>query len=174
MLDLDDLAAGMPAVTPELGVALAQAGAVCLELEGHQQGALVSVAGALAAAHELRWSPMTPQMARSYNEETRATDLGAVGLALLLMRDITGLTAVSQSRLGTGFDYWLGDDVVGDLPLAGQVRLEVSGIRHGAAHDVTRRVREKLAQTHGSDGTRKPAYAVVVEFSAPLAKVALR
>ena len=38
MLDLNDLGAGQPGLTAQLGGAMAQAGAVCLEHEGHIPG----------------------------------------------------------------------------------------------------------------------------------------
>ena len=38
MLDLNELKAGLPAITPVWGSALAEAASVCLETQGHRQG----------------------------------------------------------------------------------------------------------------------------------------
>jgi len=38
MLNLNELGEGLPAITPAFGRALAEAGGICLESEGHVEG----------------------------------------------------------------------------------------------------------------------------------------
>jgi hypothetical protein len=84
------------------------------------------------------------------------------------MRDQTGLT-VQRAFKGGGFDYWLGT-VDEDRPFQNLARLEISGIRRGNRRQIAARVKEKSEQVRRSDGAL-PAYVVVVEFSAPAARV---
>jgi hypothetical protein len=109
-------------------------------------------------------------MKRCYNDPDRATELGACAVAILLIRDLTGLTTIEQSRRGDGFDYWLGSAE----ELSFQARLEVSGVRVGDDTAVRARVNQKLRQTHRSDASGLPAYVVVVLFSRPMAYVVTR
>ena len=69
-------------------------------------------------------------------------------------------------------DYWLGPDH--PYPFQKKARLEVSGIRKGSESDVERLVQKKCHQTERSDQTGLPAFAAVVEFSHPMAKVVKR
>jgi hypothetical protein len=107
----------------------------------------------------------------SHNDAERATENGAYGIALLALRELTGLTVLLQSRRGSGFDFWLGPET-GYLFQAG-VRLEVSGIRQGDSASIRRRLQSKLRQTDRSRHLA-PAYVAIVEFSRPILKVVQR
>jgi hypothetical protein len=172
MLDLSDLANGLPAISPAFGQYLAEAGAVCLESQGHANGQELSVQGMRSEDYALRWPEVTDQIERCLNDPEVATEHGAVGIAVLLMKRLIGYAVIQRSRKGTGFDYWLGDE--SDMPFDNKARLEVSGIRNGDQKAVKARVREKLKQTEVSDETRLPAYVVVVEFGRPVAEVRQR
>jgi hypothetical protein len=50
--------------------------------------------------------------------------MGAVGVAVLLSKQLTGFTVIQRSRKGTGFDYWLGDE--DELPLQNKGRAATS------------------------------------------------
>ena len=172
MLDLSDLANGLPAISPAFGQYLAEAGAVCLESQGHANGQELSVQGIRSEDYTLRWPEVTDQTERCLNDPEVATEHGAVGIGVLLMKQLIGYAVIQRSRKGTGFDYWLGDE--SDMPFENKARLEVSGIRNGDQKEVKARVRAKLAQTEVSDETRLPAYIVVVEFGQPVADVRQR
>ena len=172
-LDLRDLGDGtMAGLSPEVGGSLGQAGAVCLESQHHETGVELAVTGGLplAGRHPLYWEPPDDQARRTWRNEIDATEDGAAGVAVMMARRLLGYVVTSRSRHGTGFDYWLGQDIDSD-PIQNEVRLEVSGIRHGTSADVARRVREKLGQmTRGN--VPAPGYAIVVEFGQPTATVA--
>jgi len=166
---LTKLAQGLYALTPELGAALAQAGAICFEDQNHPNGVELKVDGTFAAKYRVYWQEVTDQMRRCWNDLVYATEHAACGVALLLVCDLTEYTVILPSRRGTGFDYWLGEK--GDeeeLPLQKKARLEVSGIRRGNYSVVKARVKQKLKQVERSDSFLYPAYIVVVEFGAPL------
>ena len=170
-LDLRDLGDGtMAGLSPEVGGSLAQAAAVCLESQHHETGVELEVTGKLAGRHPLHWEPPDDQARRTWRNEIDATENGAAGVAVLMARRLLGYVVASRSRHGTGFDYWLGRDIDSD-PIQNELRLEVSGIRHGISADVARRVHEKLRQmTRGK--VLAPGYAIVVEFGQPTATVA--
>jgi hypothetical protein len=149
---------------------MADAAAVCLADQGHGSEVALRVSGEFRAAYQLHRPDVTDPMRGTYDLE-EATELGACGIAILVMREQTGLT-VQRAFRGEGFDYWLGD-IDEQRPFQQMARLEVSGIRHGDRRRVTARVKEKLAQVRSSEGALA-TYVVVVEFSAPQARVEKR
>ena len=110
-------------------------------------------------------------MLRCWNDHEVTTEHGAYGIAILLIRAHADQTVVKRARKGPGFDYWLGQS---DDPLfQNKARLEVSGIRKGNPRAVTRRMNQKLKQIREND-KELPAYVVIVEFSQPLSRMALK
>jgi len=171
-LFLMTLKQGLPAITPAYGEALAEAGAVCFEDQGHLNGVELAVSGSFTATFKIYWPEVTGQMLRCWNDEEFTTEQAAYGLSFLLIRALTEHTIIRRSRKGTGFDYWLGRE--GDeesLPFQNTARLEVSGIRKGDYNKVKTRVKQKLRQVSPSDRLELPAYIVVVEFRTPLSQV---
>ena len=68
-LNLADLQKGLPAITPAFGAALAEACAVCLTEQAHEQGIELQVEGDLAGTFQLFWPNVTDQMKRCWNDE---------------------------------------------------------------------------------------------------------
>ena len=175
MLDLNGLSNGLPAITPALGGAMAEAAGVCLESQGHRHGVHLRAIGHLNATHSLDWPPIGDQERRTWADLQEATEYGATAIAALLAKQELGYAVVERSAKGTGIDYWLGDDAEGP-PFQNKARLEVSGILRveGSARNVetavARRVRAKQRQTQSSRGAL-PACVIVVEFGSPLAEV---
>lgn len=167
-ISLASLALGQGGLTPACGSLMAEAASVCLEHQGHRLSVALNVGGDFTAAVLLHRLPVDERAKWSHNNEEKATENGAYGVALLALRDLTGLTVLLQSRRGSGFDFWLGPDS-GFLFQAG-ARLEVSGIRRGDEASIRRRLRSKLRQTERSRNWA-PAYVAVVEFSQPTLRV---
>lgn len=171
-LRLDSLTEGFPHIPPECGASMAQAGAVCLENQGHGCGVRLAVEGTFTASFAIHWSaPVTEAMRHYWNDLEEATEQGAYGLAILLVRALTGYTVVERARKGTGFDWWLGND---DNLFQKKARLEVSGILRGPAWRIRSRVTAKEVQTERSSSSGLTAYVVVVEFGTPKSKVVRR
>ena len=169
MIDLNELNSGLPAISPAFGSCLAEAGGVCLAAQGHQFDKEMLVQGTHQKSFRLRWPQITQQVLNCWNDLESATEHGAMGVAILLIRKLAGYSVVQRSRKGTGFDYWLGHD--DGIPFQNMARLEVSGIRKGDERTIKTRVRQKLKQVAKSDGSL-PAYIVVVEFGTPISEVA--
>lgn len=195
MLDLNHLGLGNhPGISSAKGAELAEAGAVCLEERAHRQGVAFTVQGAVDRIYRLVWAPVTPQMQRTWADHQEATEDGAACIAAILADKEIGQTVIIRARKSTvqqptGFDYWLGDDNIAEMSaserlateslrnllahdnLVARTRLEVSGIRNGNDAMVEQRVQRKLAQMNNSDILGLPAYAIVVEFGRPQAKL---
>ena len=170
MLDLNELSAGsVPAITPAMGAALAEAGGVCLESQGHTPGVRLTVQGYHGGSYRLTWHPASEQARRSWNDERKATEMGAEGIAVLMAKAEIGYEILRRSWQGTGFDYWMGR--VSDAGVQDMAGLEISGIRNGAARTVSARVREKLQQVAQPGNRPADVYVIVIEFGTPLAEV---
>lgn len=148
---------------------LAEAAALCLEHQGHGNRVTLTVRGSYSGTVTVLRSRVDDQMRRCYADMQEATEFGACGIAILLIRERIGYTVIERSVKGTGFDYWLGHE--DDLPFQNKARLEVSGILAGDDKQIAARVRRKSKQTAPTDGTALSAYIVVVEFSRPEARV---
>lgn len=168
-LFLENLSNKEFAFSSAYGECLAQAGAVCLEDQGHSCGVALSVNGDFQRTFLIYWSPATEPVRSCWNDLEYATEHGAYGLALLIIYALTGLKVIERARKGTGFDYWLGNQ--NGILFQDKTRLEVSGIRKGNKSAVNTRLKQKIQQIQRS-GSALPAYIVVVEFSQPESKVA--
>ncbi len=167
LLKLTDLQKGLPAITPAFGAALAEACAVCLSEQGHEQGIELQVEGDLSGTFQLSWLKVTDQMQRCWNDEEYTTEQAAYGIALMVMQRLTNFTVVERARQGTGFDYWLGTSTESiETPFHKSVRLEVSGIRRGDRRQIRSIVKQKLEQVKPTDDLA-PACIAVIEFSQP-------
>jgi hypothetical protein len=171
-LTLEDLSEGFPHIPPECGTVLVQSAVLCLEGQGHQSGARLTVQGSFNTSFRLLWSmDVTEAMRRYWNDPDEAAEQGAYALALLTLRALAGLTVLERSRKGTGFDWWLASE---DNLFQATARLEVSGIMRGSARRVNGRLKERIAQTERSDPSGLTAFIAVVEFGRPAAKVVRR
>lgn len=171
LLDLDELARGMPGIPPAVGASMAQAASVCREDQRHSQGTLLTVEGMVAVSLQLTWPEVSDQVRRYWNDPDETTEYGACGVALLLIRQQTPYTVVERSWKGTGFDFWLGDE--DDRLFQKKAWLEMSGIRKGTDRMIRKRLREKLGQTSSSDDNLT-GYLVIVEFGRPKAHAVQR
>jgi len=169
-LYLNELSLGMPGMTSELGTTFAQAAAVCFDSQGHASGVQLIIRGYQAGSHRAHWAPVSHSMRNSWADPNEATESGAVGVAVLLADKLLSKQVVKRARIGTGFDYWLGNNDA-DSPDMFITRFEVSGIRSGDDQAVDSRVSRKLKQA-GRSSTDFPVVVIVVEFSRPQAKIA--
>ncbi len=174
-LKLFSLKRGIGNITPALCESFAEAAAVCLDKNNHRSGVELKVEGDLQGNFSLVWIEVTEEMRKSYNNLLQATERGAYGIAFLLVDRMTDLTVLETSAIGSGIDYWLGPRSAEiELPFSSsEARLEVSGILSGK-QEVGKRLQRKRLQSRASDGSNIPAYIMIVEFSAPISKVALR
>ena len=171
-LILSELFTGMPALTSATGMRLAEAASLCLESEGHAESVDFVVNGDHVETFRLERMAIDEVIRRTFDDSEEATEEGACAVSILLAREITGWSVVRRARRGTGFDYYLGEESLLDF----RARLEVSGIRRGTPAQIETRLRQKRAQIRRSDAdwSGLAAYAIVVEFHSPEAKVSRR
>ena len=105
----------------------------------------------------------------SWNDPENATEYGAVGIAILIAKKLTGYEIVRQSRKGTGFDYWMGME--SEEGFTNKAGLEISGIRKGDVRSIKNRLRQKIRQTRRTEKSKLQLFVVVVEFGTPVAEV---
>lgn len=84
-LELVRLSQEIHCLTPEFGSCLAQAGAICLEDQGHSNGVNLTINGEFNRIFALHWPAITNQMRRTWKDEEVATEHGAYGIAFLLI-----------------------------------------------------------------------------------------
>jgi hypothetical protein len=184
ILDLNSLPRlDRPGLTKNMGGFLSECAAVCLDHNGLVFPVVLRLAGAHTAQWRLVGPVVTNQMRRAYGDLQEATEYGASGIALLIVESCEGLTILSRSpKDGGGFDYYLTpvepapnsteDNFLGRAT----AWLEVSGILGGTTEDMQYRINariRRLEQAAGeiSEARTLPAWIVVVEFSAPGARM---
>lgn len=151
----------------------AQAASICLHHHGHTTGVELLIHGDFSERVRVQWvHEIEDAMLRYWNDPAEAVEQGAVGVALLITRLLTGYTVVERAVKTSGIDWWLG--IEGDPLVQRMARLEVSGILSGTDAQIASRVRLKVEQTKQSDDSGLAVYVVVVEFSAPRAQVVKR
>src|SRR5438128_23 len=92
---LDDLVHGFPHIPSEGGALMAQAAAVCLDHQAHTSDVRLVVDGAFSATFSLAWSEgITEPKRRFWSDLEEATEQGAYGVAILLIRALTGYTVI--------------------------------------------------------------------------------
>ena len=161
---------GNSALLESLAGYMGACAAVCLDRGRHQSGVPMAVEGDYNATFRLTWESLTEKHRRSCADLQEATEYGAYGLAILVVRETTGKTFVQRSAKGPGFDFWIGDEEDSELPFQGLVRLEVSGILSGDGRDIKSRARVKRTQVGPSDDLG-PSYIAIVEFGRPLTRL---
>ena len=164
----------MPALTPARGAMMAECASVCFEDRAHAVGVSLRVVGIANSAFSVLWDRITDVQRRTYNDLQEATEHGAYGVAIVLLREITGKKAIDRSKKGSGFDYWIGDTDDDELIFSRMARLEVSGILSGTDSTIAARLRIKLDQVKPSDVSGFPAYIAIIEFGQPKARVELK
>lgn len=151
-------------LTDEYEACLGQAASICLEECGHQPGINLKIEGIHNEIFPLDWDLVTDEIKRTWRDEEKATEYGAMGIAVILIGKIVGLTALEISRKNNGFDLWL---TAADSELFDRAaRLEVTGIRNGNNSQKRRRMNEKLTRLQQYINPL-PAYIIVVEFGEP-------
>jgi hypothetical protein len=103
----------------------------------------LTLSGESEATYRLKRLKVDKQMKRTHADTQEATELGACGVAILLVTSVTDYNVVERSYKGTGFDYWLTRQ--GSKNLSFDARLEVSGILDGSKAAIAARGKQKTA-----------------------------
>jgi tRNA U34 5-carboxymethylaminomethyl modifying enzyme MnmG/GidA len=172
-LDIESLADGIPVIDEEAVGFYKLNCMACFQSLDHASGVKLKVEYEnVKKTFEVCWSgEMTSQQKRNYADLNRATDHAACAIALLLIRELTELTAIEQARIGTSVDYYLILKTQDKNLIVNQAaaRLEISGILcQNENNSVDKRIREKLKRLKPDN---LPAFIIIVEFSKPWVKI---
>ncbi|HIE00928.1 MAG TPA: hypothetical protein EYP59_11680 [Thiotrichaceae bacterium] len=137
-LDIASLADGIPVIDEEVVAFYKLNCMACFQNQNHASGLELKVTYEnveqtfqINKTFEVCWSgEMTSQQQRNYAYLQRATDHAACAIALLVIREMTELTAIEQARIGTTVDYYLLPKAKSHNLIVNQAeaRLEISGI----------------------------------------------
>ena len=116
---------------------------------------------------EVLWEQTDERCRAAWANEVDATEAGAYGCAIAAAELTQGLFAIRRAETGTGADYYVAPPGHGRDDLEECLRLEVSGVDHGAEAIVEQRLRGKLDQAAGGR-SNLPAMAGVVGFRVAL------
>ena len=100
---------------------------VCLNYNKHESGVVLHVNGIAKESITLEWTAeVTDKLIRTWRDIQEATEKGAEGMAVLLLKRYTPYKIIERAAKGTGIDYWLSEKM-SLLPFQYAARLEVSG-----------------------------------------------
>lgn len=167
------LCTGKLGLTAKAGAFLSESAEFCLSKNNHPEPVTLGITGNTQTSGILDWSrPADGKTAeRTYANRKKAAEDGAYAMAIVVVTQLERFSAVTQSPIGTGIDYWMTGNDDTEIFVA---RLEVSGIFEGSLADIGSRLKKKLEQTKASDDTKLPAYAAIVEFGSPVIHVCKR
>lgn len=179
VLNLDILQNGLPGITPANGAFMMEAAVVGLFLAGHRSGTILTVEGDFDEKIELQWShEIDGNTLSSWTVSIEMVEYGAVGIALLLMQELTEYNVFEKSQLGTGIDFWMGNsDLSKQLkPLfLRKARLEITGIeKENRFNNLNVRISDKKRQVKKTDYTGLPVYIFAIEFDTPKSKIIIK
>jgi hypothetical protein len=164
-LRIDCLYERHPGLTQPLADSFTEAASVCWSRH-HQPPVTVAVKHPNADEERVVNFPVPDTRTRNaHRNETDATEAGAYGVSLAAIEAISGLVAVGRAETLTGADWYIAPLGCTVEDLESCIRLEVSGTSAGPSAEVSRRLREKIAQAMKGD-SNLPAIASVVGFKA--------
>jgi hypothetical protein len=172
--DFESLSSGKLGISPSYGRFLAEAASYCFFLNRHSNPLHLLVSGDACGSGDLTWAEIDESHSKTWADSQEATEYGAYGVAVIVAIQMTGIPYVERAAKLTGIDYWLGtgSDECGVFQRT--ARLEVSGILNGGQPEIKARLKSKLAQAQRSDNTSFAAYAAIIEFGSPEARLVER
>ena len=131
---------------------------VCFAEENHNIGLILKVETEdKNYSFQLEWTTkITPHLIGATRDEERTTEWAAMGIALLLVRELTEYPYICTSHKKTGIDFFLSKNAT---EMNRDARLEISSIRkESPTNTLKRRLVIKKRQTEPSDALNMPAF----------------
>lgn len=169
LLNVATLFQQMPRLTLACTTLRGEAAVVCFDCQGQPTKCHLQVDGDFKEIFCVSRPSATPAMKASHNDDFKAAEHGAEGIAFLLMLRLTPFRVVQQSKRGSANDWWLAPR--GKL-FQDAARLECSGIGTGPPSELASRTKEKVDRVRRKNPTR-PTYVCVTDFKHARAKVVL-
>ena len=169
ILHLDDLRQGCSGILPSFGSFMCDCAIYSLATQGHSSGVILNVTtNNENFSYVVTWQGgINTQMRRTMNDEERATDYGAMCLAVLLVLQLTDYQSFIVSGKGTGIDFWLFKEEPSDVDTSkADARLEISGIKKASkTNTIDMRYKIKNKQVKQSSASNLAVYISIIEFS---------
>lgn len=154
-----------PGLTQPLADSYAEAACVCWSRH-HQPPVVVAVKnGNTEDQRIIDFQVPDARMRSAHANEIDATEAGAYGVSLAAVEAFSGLVAIGRAETLSGADWYVAPEGSPVDDLENCIRLEVSGTSAGGSAEISRRLREKIAQAARGD-SNLPAIASVVGFKA--------
>jgi hypothetical protein len=166
-INLEQLRENLDFIVTSMSAYMCDCLVACLSEENHKAGLILKVETEDKEYNfQLEWTTkITPHLIGATRDEERTTEWAAMGIAVLLARELTEYSCIFTRRKGEGIDFCLSNN--GEI-FSCDARLEVSGIRkESATNTLEKRLRIKKRQTERSDTSNKPAFISITEFSEP-------
>lgn len=151
-----------PGLTESVAGLFSDSAAVCLSRHHISPIEMVVSNETSAQQYSVAWSAPDALMLRALANTDETTEFGACGVTLAAIEAMAGLVAVERADRRTGADYYVAADAK-SFSLEAAIRLEISGVDHGAESIVAARLREKVRQARRGISDL-PAIASVVGF----------
>jgi hypothetical protein len=166
-LNIETLRENIDFITASMSAYMCDCLVVCLAEDNRETGLNLKVETIdKTYTYVLDWTTkMTPHLMGATQDVERTTEWAAMGLALLLARELTDYPYICTRRKGEGIDFCLSKN---ENEFFCDARLEVSGIRkESLTNTLETRLRIKKRQTEGAVIADKPVFISITEFSKP-------
>lgn len=174
-INVDKLKKGITGITLAASNYYHEALLVALIQSGHQSEIVLKLEGTFEEEIQLIWkSKISLSILRAWQNKIDVANFAAVGLALLLINELTKFKSFETGNIGTGIDYWMSHkkDISELGTFSREARLEISGIlKETKSNSVNMRLNLKKKQVKKSDDSNISAWIAIVEFSTPKSKI---
>jgi hypothetical protein len=166
-INLEQLRENIDFIVPSMSAYMCDCLVVCLTEEYHNTGLILNVETEdKNHAFRIEWATkMSPHLVGATRDKERTTEWAAMGIGLLLARELTEYQCAFTSQKGTGIDFFLSKDAT---KMRQEARLEISGIRkENLNNTIKQRLAVKKRQAEQSDFLDKPVFISITEFGEP-------
>jgi hypothetical protein len=175
-LHLETLKGGIHGISRTYGAFLAEAIVVCLTLAGHKSSIKLKVIGDFETEFELVWHEEVGEAElSSWRDLKEVTEYAAMGIALLLISELTTYGVFQRNEQGEDADFTMQemrDSNINTQRSPQKAHLEVSGIfAESPTNTVNLRISSKTKGLEKRVMPSLPVFIAVIEFSMPKAKI---
>jgi hypothetical protein len=166
-LNLEQLRDNLDYLVASMSAYMCDCLVVCLSEENHKSGLILKVeTDDKEQTFRIEWTTeITPHLIGATRDEERTTEWAAMGIAVLLVRELTDYVCIFTSRKGLGIDFALSKNAV---EMTEDAHLEISGIRkESPTNTIKRRLTIKKSQTEPADALNTPVFISITEFGQP-------
>ena len=135
-INLEQLRENLDFIVASMSAYMCDCLIVCLSEENHKAGLILKVETEDKKYNfRLEWiTKITPQLMGATRDEERTTEWAAMGIALLLVRELTEYPYIFTSRKGLGTDFALSKNAI---EMTEDAYIEISGIRKESPYKYT-------------------------------------